>query len=270
MTKWSGRSSCAATSFDDDPAELAGDATFKTFRIAEMDAHDGSGAIATDGRKILVKDLRAAFGAGDAAGDLTVDRTRPEMTHWSANFLLRNADVAALTASSPTKLTGNLNASLAIEGAWSNGNADAIQPFARRGRGDISVVGKDMVDVPMMLGVTQMVSLKLPFTSGFNEATASYSLDGDRVSFADIDLKSNEMHIKGAGWLDFEKKQVNLDFYTDSAGKKLPVIGHLLDAARRELFQIKVRGTLEEPQLKAGSLRTITTTVDEILNNDKK
>lgn len=259
---------------DGEPAELSGDATLRTFHLAGIDASEGSAKLVADAaaHTITVRDIRAQIGKGDIAGDVTLDRARPSESHWSANFLLRNADVATLTAGSQTKMNGELNASLSLEGGWATG-ADAGKANAaitRRGRGDISVTGKQMVNVPMILGVTQVVSLALPFTGGFDEATASYSLEGDRVSFSDISLQSNEMKIKGAGWLDFDQKKVNLDFVTDTTGKNLPVIGNLLDAARRELFQIKVRGTISEPSVKAGSLRTITTTVDEILNGEKQ
>jgi hypothetical protein len=261
---------------DGDPAELGGDATLGRFRLAGLDARDGFAAIRTDAEKhtISIGDLRAKLGSrGEIAGSVTLDRSRQDESRWSAEFLLRNADVESLTAAAPTKMTGELNASLSLEGAWagseSSPSARAAASMLRRGRGEISVVGKDMVSVPMVLGVTQIVSLALPFTGGFDEATASYSLEGDRVSFSEINLQSPEMKIKGAGWLDFDRKQVNLDFVTDSNGKDLPVIGSFLDAARRELFQIKVRGTLSEPVVKAGSLRTITTTVDEILGTDK-
>ena len=262
---------------DGDPAELSGDATLGRFRLAGLDARDGFAAIRTDAdkRTISIADLRAKLGSrGEIAGGVTLDRSRRDESRWSAEFLLRNADVESLTAAAPTKMTGELNASLSLEGAWAAADASPSARTAasmlRRGRGEISVIGKDMVSVPMILGVTQVVSLALPFTGGFDEATASYSLEGDRVSFSEINLQSPEMKIKGAGWLDFARKQLSLDFVTDSTGKDLPVIGSFLDAARRELFQIKVRGTLSEPVVKAGSLRTITTTVDEILGSEKK
>ena len=279
---------------DDAPVALDGSATFGALRISGVDATDGSATVAStdNGRRVRLGDIHARLGEGEVAGDLSIDRSRRQLTKWSANFLLRNADVAALAghandakgdakgddrpderaAAAVADLRGELNASLAIEGGWNNdpANAAAAANLARRGRGDISVSGDRMLKVPMVLGVTQIVSLSLPFTGGFNQATASYSLDGDRVAFDDITLQSPEMKIKGNGWLDLGERQVSLDFYTASAGRQLPVIGKLLDAARKELFQLKVRGTLSAPEVKAGSMQTITTTVDEILGGEKK
>lgn len=254
---------------DDDLAALNGTIDLKTFTIAGIPARDGQALIETDeARRVLqLKDVRAQIGEGDIAGRVHFDRSRRDSTKWSADLLMRNADVSTLTSGNGALMSGRMNASLAIEGAWS---ADGKRVGPRRGRGDISVSGENMVNVPMIVGVTQIVSLSLPFTGGFNEADASYSIDGDRVSFNDISLKSNEMRIKGNGSLHFDTRTLSLDFYTANAGKRLPVIGGLLDAARKELFQIKVRGTLNEPQVTAGSLQTITTTVDEILGSDEK
>jgi hypothetical protein len=61
-----------------------------------------------------------------------------------------------------------------------------------------------------------------------------------------------------------------MTFVTDSTTwPKLPVIGDLIQGARHELLQIKVRGTLQEPKVSAGSMNTLTTTVDEVLRGDE-
>lgn len=254
---------------DDDAANLSGSLDLKSFKVGGFSARDGSATLSTDEptHQLRLHDIRAQVGDGDIAGEIVLDRSRRDVTKWSADLLMRNADVAKLTEGTSAQVSGQLNASLAIEGAWSS---DGRRVSPQRGRGDISVTGEKMLNVPMIVGVTQIVSLSLPFTTGFNEATASYSIDGDRISFSDIALKSNEMKINGTGRLDLGEKKVALDFYTASAGKRLPVIGQLLDAARKELFQIKVRGTLSDPQVSTGSFQTITTTVDEIMGSEKK
>lgn len=254
---------------DDQPAELSGSLALDSFAVGGFSARHGSAELSTDetSRRVLLRDMRAEIGDGDLAGSVEIDQTRRDQTRWSAQLLMRNADVAKLTEGTSGLVSGTINASLAIEGAWAK---DGSRTSPQRGRGDISVTGEKMLKVPMIVGVTQIISLSLPFTTGFNEATASYSIDGERITFSDIALKSNEMKINGTGRLDLAAKNVSLDFYTASAGKQLPVIGKLLDAARKELFQIKVRGSLSEPQISAGSFQTITTTVDEIMGGDKR
>ena len=59
--------------------------------------------------------------------------------------MLRNADVATLAGPTEKDIKGKLTASLAIEGDWGD-------PATRRGRGDVSVAGKDMYRIPLVLG----------------------------------------------------------------------------------------------------------------------
>lgn len=75
--------------------------------------------------------------------------------------------------------------------------------------------------------------------------------------------------MKGTGNLDFNSKQVEMTFVTDSTTwPKLPFVGDLIQSARHELLQIHVRGSLQEPKVSARSFNTITTTVDEVFKGD--
>ena len=120
---------------------------------------------------LAVNSVSGDVTVGEVAGDLSIDRRARDLTRWSANFLLRNADVAKLAAGAKSddaapavgELRGELNASLAIEGGWGEDGKSA-QAIPRRGRGDISISGERMLNVPMVLGITQIVSLSLPFT----------------------------------------------------------------------------------------------------------
>jgi hypothetical protein len=42
------------------------------------------------------------------------------------------------------------------------------------------------------------------------------------------------------------------------------VIGDFIQGAKKELFQIHVKGTIDEPQIKARSMNTFQTTIDEV------
>jgi hypothetical protein len=60
-----------------------------------------------------------------------------------------------------------------------------------------------------------------------------------------------------------------MNLLTDSsAWLNVPLFGELLRGARNELLQIRVRGSIEEPKVTAGSMPTITTTIDEVFKGD--
>src|SRR4030095_6795188 len=95
--------------------------------------------------------------------------------------------------------------------------------------------------------------------------------DGRRVTFEQIELRSNNMLMQGDGAMDFGTRQVRMSFVTDSAAwPKGTFTGDIVDTARRDLLQIHVRGSLEEPKVSARAMNTLTTTVDEVLRGDDK
>ena len=129
-----------------------------------------------------------------------------------------------------------------------------------------------MYRIPLILGLLQITNLSLPITSPFTQASARYIIDGSKVTFESIEMRSKEMMMSGTGNLDFVTRQVQMtsSSMTDSTTRpKLPVIGDLIEGARHELLQIRVRGTLEEPKVSARAMNTLTTTVDEVLRGDE-
>src|SRR6185295_256062 len=109
--------------------------------------------------------------------------------------------------------------------------------------------------------------LSLPLSSPFTEATARYSVQGSSVVLEQMEMRSDSMTMNGSGILNFDTKKVKMTFTTDNPNvPKVPVLHELLSGARHELFQIHVRGTVQEPKVSAGTFNTFTTTVDEVLN----
>ncbi len=217
-----------------------------------------------DHDQLTIGKMEARLAGGSMAGQ--VDYAFPDTgpSRYAINLTLRNADVRDLAGESEQDLEGQLSASLALEGT-------AAQPASRRGRGDVSVVGEHMYRIPLVLGLLQITNLSLPVSSPFTQASVRYSIDGMRVTFEQIELRSKEMLMQGDGHLDFDTKQVKMRFVTDSTSwPKIPLIGDLIQGARHELLQIQVRGTLQEPKVSARSMNTFTTTVDEVFKGDEK
>jgi hypothetical protein len=126
-----------------------------------------------------------------------------------------------------------------------------------------------MYRVPLVLGLLQVTNLALPISTPFNEATARYSVDGELISFQNIELRSDTMVMSGDGNLDFGSKKVRLSFVTDNPnGLKVPLLNDLLKGARQELLRIHVNGTIQEPKVSAGVMGTFTTTVDQVVKGD--
>jgi hypothetical protein len=111
----------------------------------------------------------------------------------------------------------------------------------------------------------EVTDLSLPTSAPFDQATARYAVDGKRVTFEQLQVRGDDLVMSGAGWLDFGTKRVRMNFTTDNphmAG--VPVLHDLWQGAKRELLQIQVRGTVQDPKVSAASFHTFTTTVDEV------
>ncbi|MGH7213713.1 MAG: hypothetical protein ACREIT_02975, partial [Tepidisphaeraceae bacterium] len=245
---------------DGSVGELDGKIDLESLRLADRTArrfratvHKPAGEPA-----LQLGKMQAELAGGELAGQVDLAFPEGEASRYAINLVLRNADVRELAGERDRDIRGRLNASLALAGNWSDLSS-------RRGRGDVSVEGKEMYRIPLVLGLLQITNLALPITKPFNEATSRYSVDGQRVTFEQIDLRSQSMSMQGNGHLDFGTKKVRMTFTTDAGNwAHIPFIGDFMQGARNELLQIHVRGSLEEPKVSAQSMNTFQTTVDEV------
>ncbi len=266
ISKANGRLLLAAALHNGHLDKIDGGIDAWTLQMAGRDVKNLSAKLAKrrDETGLRLDDLQAEVAGGTMGGRIDLIASEEGASKYVMNINLRNADVATLTQETETKIEGKLSASLALEGTW--GDASKV-----RGRGDVVVTGKQIVKLPLLLGLFQMANLALPITGPLNDATVRYSLDGPIVIFERIDLKGANVRMVGDGKLDFTKKTVDMRFSTENPGAfGIPLIGPLLQSANRELPQIHVRGSVQSPKVSGSTLGTVSTTVDEVLRGGDK
>ncbi|MGD0138625.1 MAG: hypothetical protein ABSD28_07080 [Tepidisphaeraceae bacterium] len=239
---------------------LAGQCAADSFLLAGRSASDVKLTLAknSDDPEVDVTHVEGKFASGDLAGqgDYVFSDTDP--SRYDVNLILRDADVQQLTTPYEKDLKGRLTASLQLGGTWND-------PSSRRGHGDISVYGERMYNIPVMLGLMQITNLALPLHSPFSQISTRYTLEGQKVVFERIELKSNDMTMSGSGEIVFALKRVSLWLATNNPTLiALPVLGPLLSGANQELLRIHVKGTIEQPTVSASTFDTVTTTVDQV------
>jgi hypothetical protein len=208
---------------------------------------------------IRIGEVQAQLAGGQLAGEVDFQVPDNGPGRYAMALVLRDADVKQLMGNEAKDVRGRLAVSLSLSGFTGN-------PFSRQGRGDLSVTGQQMYKMPLVLGLLQVTNLALPISEPFSEGTARYSVSGMKVTFDDIELRSKGMIMQGNGSIFYDTHQVRMTFFTDNTNvPKLPVVGDLIQATRRELLQIHVRGTVQDPQVSAGVADTFTTTIDEVL-----
>ena len=212
--------------------------------------------------ELHVDNIQARAAGGELAGGVLLTFPDQGANRYSMNLVLRNADVRQLAGAGDRDILGQLTASLALEGAWGD-------PGQRRGRGDVVIAGKQLYQIPLMLGLLQVTNLSLPIGQPFTHGNARYTVDGTRVNFDQMDLRADGMMMTGTGYLDFGTRQVRMTLTTDNPnGFKIPFLHELWQGARQELLKINVRGTIQDPKVEPTSLGIFSTTVDEVFKGD--
>jgi hypothetical protein len=201
--------------------------------------------------------IQGGLAGGEVAGQVDLAFPDNAASRFAIGLVLRNADVTQLTGEKDIR--GQMTASLALEGAWND-------PTTRRGRGDVTVAGRDMYHIPLMLGLMQITNLSLPISKPFSEGNARYSVEGQKITFEQIELRASSMIMQGSGSMNFDTKKVKMTFVTDNPNwPKLPLVNDLIQGAKHELLQIHVSGTIEQPKVTGSLMSTFQTTVDEVL-----
>jgi hypothetical protein len=240
--------------FDVDSLSMAG-RTLQNFSAELNRSEDGNG--------LKISKMQADLAGGQMAGEVDLLFPADGPSRYTMDLMVRNADVRELAQETDPTIQGDLTASLSLEGAWGD-------PASRRGRGDVVVTGKEMYRIPLVLGLLQVTNLALPIAQPFHRGTVRYTLDGQRVNFDQIELRSDTMLMTGSGHLDFASKQVRMSFTTDNpSGLRVPIFNDLIKGARNELLKINVKGTITQPKVETSVMGTFTTTVDEVLRGDQ-
>ncbi|MDB5332778.1 MAG: hypothetical protein JWP03_3929 [Phycisphaerales bacterium] len=259
-----GKLRMAATVRDGKLSAMQGDLDISKLTMAgrKLDGFKADLIKPADRNEFYIDKMRATVAGGQMAGQIHLSYPDDAPSRYLLSLVLRNADVKELTADKD--FNGQLTASLALEGAWGDNSI-------RRGRGDVLVTGKELYRIPLIMGLLQVTNLSLPIATPFKTGTARYSVDGQRLNFEQVELKSDNMVMTGTGHLDFKNKQVLMTFVTDNAGGfKVPFINDLLKGARSELFKFTIKGTIQQPKVEANPFGTFTTTVDEVFKTDEK
>ena len=243
---------------------LAGQSSVDSLRLAGIPATDFKLTLEkkSDDAQIDISHVEGRFADGDIEGQGDYINPDSSPSRYDVNLVLRDADVRQLTSGAARDIQGRVTASLQIGGTWDD-------PASRRGHGDVSVVGDRLYSIPVMLGLMQITNLQLPLSSPFNRIQTRYTLEGDKVTFEKIDLKSNDVTMTGSGELDFGLRRVSLWLATSNpALLALPIVGPLLGGANEELLRIHIKGTIDRPKISATTFDTVTTTVDQVFKGN--
>lgn len=200
------------------------------------------------------------------AGATTSPGTMPAEGGYQADLVLNDAQLARLllppTATDEDRKkigTGRVNASLSLQETFGK-QAD------RTGRGDITVRDGNIYNIPLSMGLMQIATLRLPVANSFQQATMSYYLRNDEITFERILLESQGINLAGLGTVRIKDRNLNLSFVTESPHELfIPILSPIIRETRNELLQLSVTGTIDNPRITPVPLSAISNTLRAIL-----
>jgi hypothetical protein len=197
-------------------------------------------------------------------GSLTADvRINHEATAptFRAELALGGADLnrfATERLGGPKDLTGVVSGKLALEGT---GNSSQTL----LGGGELHVVNANIYELPVLVSMLKMLKNRSPDTTAFNRCDMQFQIQGERVTFQQIKLLGDAVSLYGRGETGFDRK-LNMVFYglAGPADLPIPLWSTIARQATRQMLEIKVDGTWDEPKTQLNPLPTVNNMLEQI------
>ena len=145
--------------------------------------------------------------------------------------------------------------------------ATADDPQDRRASGVLLIEQASMVHMPVLLGMMNVITLKLPGDAMFTDGIMSYRLNGNTLTFEEIHLTGPTLGIVGSGTMDMQTEELKLTFLGGPPTQVPRLLGleELVEHVVREIVEIEISGTLSEPVTRTVPLRGIEDVISRLL-----
>jgi len=156
--------------------------------------------------------------------------------------------LAAEKQGGPPKYAGKVDANVHLHGPFSTIATDAA------GQGTMNLVEGRLVNMPIISGLIQATTsvVTLGQADGTTDtADATFTFEGDRAAFSDINVKSAALAARGKGDIYLDSR-LALRFNggpVESVQGMLGRAGEILGAVTDQLMNYTVKGTLAEPKV---------------------
>ncbi len=126
------------------------------------------------------------------------------------------------------------------------------------GKGIIRLSDGDVYQLPVMLSLLKILSIRPPDQNAFSAASINYRIEGEHIYFDRIDFEGDAISLLGKGEMDFQS-QIALTF-SAKVGRgelDLPLVKQVFRGASEQLMLIHVDGPLQDPQTRKEALPAV-------------
>ena len=144
----------------------------------------------------------------------------------------------------PQRLRGNVLATVDLRGTGRSLNAMG-------GRGNIRLREADIYELPLMIALLKILSIREPDRSAFSQSDIDFRIEGTHVYFDRINFNGDAISLEGTGEMNLDR-QIRLTFRAMLGRQEvhLPLLRDVLGGASQQIMLIHVGGTLEDPVVK--------------------
>lgn len=195
---------------------------------------------------LRVRDLKASIHGGTLGGEANL--TLGSVLKYDVLLDVVGMNLQAIGQHNMPGASGQRMEGLARAAISLQGEGDDL--LGLKGSGRVDVVNGKIGELPMLLDLFKALGLRKPDRTAFEQAHAEMKVEGPRLHVSSLDLWGNAVSLRGAGSVDLDGNNVNLDF-TATFGRLDEWLPLGLDRLPRwfssQLLKIKMRGRIGPP-----------------------
>jgi hypothetical protein len=216
--------------------------------------------------RLTLDELVGRFYDGTLTGEMEVNDA-PGGSSYGLSLTARDVSLEKLLNAKrspkeePVRLRGEVEAHLDLMGR-------SGEPATRRGNGTVVIHEAQLLKVPLMLAILQVVHLAPGDDNAFHDARFAFTVDGEALLLDEIDLRGKGFSMVGSGTVQLADQALNLVLLIGSPLRlpRMEVLSELMEGVARELVEVHVEGTLEKPTYRAEVVRSVRQALDAVLN----
>jgi hypothetical protein len=142
--------------------------------------------------------------------------------------------------------------------------------YALRGTGRIRLTDADIYELPVMLSLLKLLSIKRPDLTAFTSADMEFQVEQEHLYFQRLNFHGDAISLEGRGEMNLQRA-INLTFDTAVGRSDEPslsvLVRPLLKEAGKRLLVMHVGGTLDEPIVRRQPLPELNQTIQQVFPN---
>ena len=241
-------------------------ATLGTWNLTNLSGHF---KMAPGSSTMQLEDGAASIygGQADANAEFTFG---PRDTTYKASITYRDAELARFIAENkPRGPAGTAN-----DASASTAKGNVVGNMFLRGRtgprgyreggGEMFISEAQVWKLPLAMAIFQVLNLT-PDENVFHDGWLKFFLNDDTLTLQKIDLQGKAMSFVGGGRMDLNTGELDITLLAGSPVRiRLPILTDLVEAASREIMEVRIKGTAANPRIIPQPLKSLSRALETI------